>query len=310
MAKHFPPRLDSLIGRRRMLAAFGGLGAACALGGCASTLKTGRTDTAKAAPATPDGVDGLIGNFALNLEYMEAEFYTRGVTGQSITEQGIKVGEKAGAVNGGQKVGFSKPIFADYAAELALNERAHVKYYRDVLGKSAVDRPAIDFIGGFTGAAQAAGLIPSGQTMDPFANETNFFLCGMLFEDVGITAYHGAAPLISDKTFLAAAAGILAVEAYHMGLVRGLLFEAGAEARRSANAISDARDILDGPEEDLDQGIEVNGKPNIVPCDSNGIAFARKPRQVANIVFGKVDATKGGFYPNGMSGELKVLLAL
>jgi hypothetical protein len=224
-----------------------------------------------------------------------------------LTEHGIDVGRDAGPVRGGSKVNFSRKAFRDHAEELSFNEVAHVKFYRKTLGDTAVDRPAIDFVAGFNGAAAAAGLVKSGETFDPFADELNFFLGGMLFEDVGVTLYHGAAALLTNKDYLAAAAGILAVEAYHMGMVRSLLYDAGEKYRREANAISDARDTLDGSK-DLDQGIEVNGKANIVPNDDNGIAFARTPRQGLNIVYLKAGASKGGFYPNGFNGDLTGLL--
>jgi Ferritin-like domain len=121
-------------------------------------------------------------------------------------------------------------------------------------------------------------------------------------EDVGVTAFKGAAPLISNKAFLSAAAGILAVEAYHAATIRTELFERGLAPQ--ANAISAARDRLDGPGGD-DQGITLNGTANIVPTDSNSIAFGRTPGRVLNIVYltPKV-ATSGGFYPNGVNGQL------
>jgi hypothetical protein len=219
----------------------------------------------------------------------------------------VDVGSRPGDVRGGRKVQFSKPAFQDHAEELSFNEVAHVKFYRKTLGSAAVDRPAIDFESAFNAVAQAAGLIAAGETFDPFADEFNFFLGGMLFEDVGVTAYHGAAPLIKNKKFLDAAAGILAVEAYHMGMVRSLLYDAGEKYRKEANAVSAARDAIDG-HKGLDQGIEVNGKANIVPNDDNGIAFSRTPRQVLNIVYLKAGATRGGFYPNGFNGDLSGLI--
>lgn len=297
-----PPNLS----RRAALGRFGWIAAGLALTGCASGPDEREVNT-NAVSGPPQGVDAKIFNFALNLEFMEAEYYTRGAYGHGLSEHGIDVGRNAGPVRGGSKVQFSSKAMQDHAEELSFNEAAHVKFYRRTLGATAADRPAIDFVAGFNTAAAAAGLVNAGETFDPFADEYNFFLGGMLFEDVGVTAYHAAAPLLTNKEFLSAAAGILAMEAYHMGMVRKLLYDAGEKYRREANAISAARDTIDG-HKGLDQGIDINGKANIVPNDQNGIAFARTPRQVLNIVYLKQGANKGGFYPNGFNGDFTGLL--
>ena len=148
------------------------------------------------------------------------------------------------------------------------------------------------------GIAQAAGLIGKGDTFDPFADDDSFLLGAFIFEDVGVTAYKGAARFIENKDFLEAAAGILAVEAYHAGMVRTLLY--GRGLFQPANAISDLRASVGGGK---DQGIRRNGKANIVPADSNAIAFSRTPEEVLAIVYlgGK---RAGGFYPNGLNGDI------
>jgi Ferritin-like domain len=249
----------------------------------------------------PAPKDEDIFTFALNLEYMEAEFYLRATTGKGISD--ADAGSDAGKVVGGHLARFGKKDIREFVEELAENELAHVRFYRKTLGKSAVSRPAIDFEAGFKAAAQAAGLPAS---FDPFADDMSVLLGGMLFEDVGVTAYAGAAPLLKKKEFVEAAAGILAVEAYHMGMARSQLYMMGEEAWNAANAISDARDKVDGPG-DKDQGIRVNGKANIVPSTSDAIAFRRTPQEVLHIVYltDKAGVSQGGFYPNGMNGALR-----
>jgi hypothetical protein len=78
-----------------------------------------------------------------------------------------------------------------------------------------------------------------------------------------------------------------------------------ADRRRFPKGASAAvRDSLDGPSHD-DQGVTLNGQANIVPADSNGLAFCRTPGQVLNIVyFTPKVANSGGFYPHGVNGQL------
>ncbi len=167
--------------------------------------------------------------------------------------------------------------------------------------------------GAFTAAALAAGVITAGQTFDPYASDENFLLGAYIFEDVGVSAYKGAAPLLTSNAYLTAAAGILAAEAYHAGLVRTVLYAKGIATpslRTNAGKISDARDSLDGTSDD-DQGITGDATTsNIVPTDASGIAYSRTTGQVLNIAYlSKAAVVGGGFFPNGVNGNLKTSTA-
>lgn len=246
--------------------------------------------------------DSTIFNFALNLEYLEAEFYSFAVTGHGLPDNLTYGTGQRGPVTGGREVNFSSRSISQFAAQIARDEHEHVAFFRSQLGSAAVARPAINIRDSFTEVAVAAGLIQPGQTFDVYANEDNFLRGAFIFEDVGVSAFKGAAPLISNKSYLGAAAGILAVEAYHAANIRTILYERGGA--QDANAISAARGSLN-PGSSLDQGLTVDGQANIVPDDVNGIVFARTPGQVLNVVYlTPLQATKGGFYPDGVNGSL------
>ena len=127
----------------------------------------------------------------------------------------------------GREVPFDSRSIRQMATEIARDEHGHVGFFRSALGSAAVARPAINIRQGFSDAATAAGLINAGETFDVYASEDNFPRGAFLFEDVGGTGFKGAAPLSSNKTYLDAAAGILAVEAYHAANIRTELYERG-----------------------------------------------------------------------------------
>jgi hypothetical protein len=224
--------LDDIIvkSRRKMLSIGTGALAGMFLGASATT--------ANAAGVAYSDSDIL--NFALNLEFLEANFYYLAAFGCTINSPnaaaitagapsaGIPITGSVGTPGtvtspGAAKVPFSTVAAASYAIETAIEEGKHVLFLQKALGNLAIAMPNINLGVGtnqaFTTLATAAG-VSGASSYSPYAND-NFFLIGAyIFEDVGVTAYHGAASLLTSAGNLSAAGGIMAVEAYHAGLVR------------------------------------------------------------------------------------------
>jgi hypothetical protein len=301
---------ETKLDRRSLLAMAGiaGVGAAATLVAADPAIAATGSPALGATAVAGAPSDASILNFALNLEYLEAEFYSRSVTGAGLPLNMTTGTGNRGEVSGGRAVPFKTPLIKKFAQEIAGDEKGHVAFLRNALGAAAVSRPAISLDASFTAAAIAAGLISKGQTFDPYANELNFLFAAFIFEDVGVTAFKGAAPFIANKTYLDAAAGLLAVEAYHAGAIRATLYAEGVatpDVYSTVQKISDARDSLDGRTDD-DQGIGTAAVANIVPTDANSIAFGRSPAQVLNVVYLTSEkAHSGGFYPAGVNGAIR-----
>ena len=261
------------------------------------------------AQATTAVTDNDILNFALNLEFLEGQFYTLATTGMTLSQAGISTSGGDGTAGGtvtvkaNAQVPFQDPLLKQLAAEITMDEQNHVKFLQSALGSAAVAQPNIDLMNSFNALASAAGL---GSTFDPFASETNFLLGAFIFEDVGVTAYQGAAGLISSKTYLDKAIGIHNVEAYHAAAIRTRIFQAGTTAQSISQAIAATRAKLDGTgNDDIGVGI-TNGAATIVDNNAQGMTYARTTAQVLSIVYGGGAAGAGGaFYPNAMNGTIK-----
>jgi hypothetical protein len=209
-------------------------------------------------------------NFALNLEYLEAEFYAVATLGQTLLQLKVLTSaQQSGLTTGGNMVSFGNSGLGFLGSALRMHEIDHVKYLRSALGTAAVKKPTINL--------DALGY--------GFSDVDSFLKLSRQFEDVGVSAYLGAAPLITSKTYLAAAGAILATEAQHSGAIRLACIE--------NNVTSPAVDSLDVP--------PTHAKPEDV--DSNALSIPRTTAQVLNIVYGGGNCS-GGFYPDGMNGTI------
>jgi rubrerythrin len=97
---------------------------------------------------------------------------------------------------------------AKFAQAVAHDEAAHVSFLKGALGSKAVKKPMFDFKG-TTG------------------KQSTFLATAMALEDTGVSAYAGAAPMITNKKTLAAALSVHSVEARHAAWVRDILGHGG-----------------------------------------------------------------------------------
>lgn len=195
LASNDPELADRLVTRRHAIARGAGVSSAVALGLRMATAPIALAALARDAfgqtGTTPMSITDVL-NFALTLEYLESEFYARGLA--------------AGIIPGSDQMIFTT---------ISAHEAAHVQYLRATLGSQAVAKPNFDFTAG-----RGSG---SGPYADVFTNYETFKAVAQAFEDTGVRAYKGQAGALQPYPgVLTAALTIHSVEARHAAEVRRL----------------------------------------------------------------------------------------
>jgi len=138
MLEAFDKREQRRLERRRLFKMGGGFAVGAAAGAVLSACGSSAGDAiAQNPPTTPDS-DANVLNFALNLEYLEAQFYSFASYGVGLAAGDLTGSGTQGAVTGGRQVAFTDPVVRNYAREIANDEIAHVKFLRQALGGGAV----------------------------------------------------------------------------------------------------------------------------------------------------------------------------
>lgn len=148
-------------------------------------------------------------NFALTLEYLEAEFYTKGLAAGGL----IPNPTARGAIT----------VIKDH-------EDQHVAFLKSALGAAAVTKPTFDFTAG-------------GAFSDVFTNYDTFLAVANAFEDTGVRAYKGqAGNLMENDDILRYALNIHSVEARHASHIRQMRRARGGAAANLKPWITGAND--------------------------------------------------------------------
>lgn len=124
-------------------------------------------------------------NFALTLEYLEAEFYSIGLRTRGLIPSRYRA------------------VFT----QIGRHETEHVHTLFGALGSAAVGKPNFDFTA-------------AGQYVDVFSNFDTFATVSSTFEDLGVAAYKGQAGNLQGTALLTTALQIHSVEARHAAEVR------------------------------------------------------------------------------------------
>ncbi len=301
----------------------------------AATMLSGCSDiTSLPIPTQSQYSDIDILNFALNLEYLESEYYLRAATGAGLSAADAGAAPGTVTAPSGSPVATGNTLYTAFLNEFAQSELAHVRLLQKTitsLGGTPVSRPAIDLQSAFVALATAAGL-PNASVFNPFSSWTNFIVGVAIFEDIGVTAYTGSAQLITSAAVLDAAAGIQAKEAYTGALARTLIAASASGAGADMTALTNANllisavnkfGIADGSTSGgatlINSGVS-NGSLSssstganitLTPVDGNSLAFGRTPNQILHIAYGKATSgvySSGGFFPSGMNGTIKTTI--
>jgi hypothetical protein len=175
--------LTALANRRDIFRKLGDFGKKLALG----TLSVGAVTAASTHKAMAADSASDILNFALLLEYLEAEFYVKGLDAGIIPS------------------GTPEQVFM----QISKHETQHVEFLKKALGSAAIEKPEFDFT--------AKGMFK------PFSSYGQFLVLSQAFEDTGVRAYKGqAGNLTGGGDLLTAALQIHSVEARHAARVRRL----------------------------------------------------------------------------------------
>lgn len=255
---------------------------------------------------------------ALNLEFLETEFFLNGALGRGLDSIEPEMAAGGPPPTGASKANLDHTTYR-IIEEFGYQEIGHLRAIVTTVGGFA--RPQIDlsrqnFANIFD---QAVGykLIPP---FDPYSNTVNYLLASYVIPYVGLVGYVGTIPNLVNCTSRSLVAGLLGVESGQDAVIRTLLYERAdqtvvpytmtvAELTDRISALRNRLAMRGNKDEGLRVprrlGAENRTDSNILSANANSLSYSRTPPEILRIVYGTGSENKpGGFFPNGGNGAV------
>ncbi|KAK8565466.1 hypothetical protein V6N13_020570 [Hibiscus sabdariffa] len=235
--------------------------------------------------------------FALNMEFLEAEFFLFGALGKGLDDLAPSLTQGGPPPSGGRRANL-EPMIRRIIEEFGSQEIGHIRAVTQSVG--GIPRPQLNLSAeAFAATMSRAMDTKLSPPFNPYVNSINYLLASYVIPYEGLVGYVGTIPSLS------LVASLLGVEAGQDAVIRGLLFERGDETvspygltvANFTNRISEFRNQL-GMCGVKDQGL-------IPSADANSLSYSRTPAEILRIVYGTGNEhSPGGFFPRGGSGRI------
>ncbi|RYR12632.1 hypothetical protein Ahy_B04g070079 isoform H [Arachis hypogaea] len=237
----------------------------------------------KGNSSEPSDADRI--EFALNLEYLEAEFFLYGALGYGLDVVAPELAGGGPAPIGAQLAALS-PLVRDLISQFAYQEVGHLRAIKKEV--KGFPRPVLDLrVGTFARIMDSAFGRRLYPPFDPYASEINYLLASYVIPYVGLTGYVGTNPQLQNTT----SKRTVAEFTNRISVLRDRLGNAGVKD--------------EGLVVPMALGAEGRVVGNVLAANNASLSYDRTPEEILRIVYGTGDAhIPGGFFPNGASGAI------
>ncbi|KAL5714314.1 hypothetical protein ACHQM5_016295 [Ranunculus cassubicifolius] len=257
--------------------------------------------------------------FALNIEYLQAEFFLYGTLGHGLDVIAPDLTGGGTSPIGGEKANLQFFV-RDVITQIAYQQVGHIRAIRRMVG--GFPRPIMDLSSShFAQLMEKVIGFPLQPPFDPYKNDLNFLLASYLFPYISLTGYNGITYLMNSTSTKRLSAGLMVVEAGQDTILRTILYQRALQPLSPYNynvaeitlRLSKYRDRLAHVKNPKDDGIilatqDRNGGltlGNIINGDRDSVAYSRTPWEILRILYETGSASHpGGFFPVGANGTI------